>query len=269
MSVVNPFVDRVLDVVSFVAERARGCSLGEISGQLKLSKSATHRMLAALVARGWVEQESETGFYRLTLRLPAMAHRYLGSTRLIDIVQPVVDRLARASLEHVRLAAVAGRGLTWLTTAQGATSGLIFRGGSGRLPLHATANGRAWLASLDDEAACRIVLEAGFGATGEFGPNAPRSIDVFLDRLAETRRLGFAVNVEESEVGVAAVAAAIRCSPEAPVVGTISVSGPAIRFTRKRAFEVAREMMLPAAAELGDLWPLRAATLQNSLASAV
>ena len=258
MADVNPFVDRVLDVVAFLTEDTRSHALGEISAKLGWSKSATHRMLSALAARGWVEQESGTGFYRLTLRLPILAHRYLGETRFLDLTQPVIDRLAKASREHARLTAVVGNGLTWLAMAQGSTSSLIFQGGSQRLPLHAAANGKAWLATFSNEEATKIILEKGFGEPGEFGPNAVQSVAAFLERLEETRRLGFGTNVEESEVGVMTVAAVIRCAPQTPVVGTVSVSGPLARFSRERAEEVARELVIPAAAELGEIWPLRA-----------
>jgi len=170
----------------------------------------------------------------------------------------VIDRLAKASREHARLTAVVGNGLTWLAMAQGSTSSLIFQGGSQRLPLHAAANGKAWLATFSNEEATKIILEKGFGEPGEFGPNAIQSVAAFLERLEETRRLGFGTNVEESEVGVMTVAAVIRCAPQTPVVGTVSVSGPLARFSRERAEEVARELVIPAAAELGEIWPLRA-----------
>ena len=269
MAEVNPFVDRVLDVVAFLTEDGRSRPLGEISARLGLSKAATHRMLRALSARGWVEQEAGTGFYRLTLRLPILAHRYLRSTRFLDVTQPVIDRLAQATREHARLTAVVGHGLTWLSMAQGATSGLVSQGGSGKLPLHASANGKVWLATLSNEEAIKLVLEKGFGEPGEFGPNAVRSVEELLKRLDETRRLGFGINIDESEIGVITVAAAIRCAPKSPVVGTVSVSGPSVRLTRERAEQVVHDLVLPAAAELGELWPLHAPGENLARASAV
>jgi IclR family acetate operon transcriptional repressor len=268
MADVNPFVDRVLDVVAFLTEEGRSHPLGEISARLGLSKPATHRMLAALVARGWVDQEAGTGFYRLTLRLPILAHRYLRATRFLDVTQPVIDRLARASREHARLTAVVGSGLTWLVMAQGATSSLIFQGGSGKLPLHASANGKAWLATLTNEEAIKLVLETGFGSPSEFGPNAARSVNVLLERIEETRRAGFGINIEESEIGVITVAAVIRLAPKSPVVGTVSVSGPSARFTVEIAKRVAQDFVIPAAAELGEIWPLHSSSDPVAQASA-
>lgn len=257
MSTVNPYVDRVLDVAAFLMAEARGHKLGDVAESLGLSKSATHRMLQALCEKGWAEQDADSGVYRLTLRLPALAHHYLATTKLPDLIRPVVERVARESREHARVAVVTGDRINWLTEVQGSTSGLIFQGGLGRLPIHAAANGKAWLATLTDEAASRIVLDRGFGNPDELGPNAVRSIDVLLRHLAETRRRGWALNVEEAEAGVITVAAAVTPGGEGTAaVATVSASGPAVRFTAERATIVAETVIVPAAKELSVLWPM-------------
>ncbi len=257
MSAVNPYVDRVLDVVSFLLAEARGRRLVEVSEGLGLSKSATHRMLQALCEKGWAEQDPDTSVYKLTLRLPALAHHFLATTKLPDLIRPVVERVARDSQEHVRVAVVTGERMNWFTQVQGSTSGLVFQGGFGRLPIHAAANGKAWLATLSDEEATRIVLERGFGEPDDHGPNAVRSIEGLLQHLAETRRRGWGLNVEEAEAGVITVAAAV-CpgGPGTPAVATISAAGPAVRFTIERATKVAETVIVPAAEELSQLWPL-------------
>jgi DNA-binding IclR family transcriptional regulator len=260
MTVVNPLVERVLDVLGALAEGGRSRRLSDVADQVRLSKSVTHRLLQSLCARGWVEQERETGFYRLTLRLPLIAQRYLSATRLPDLVQPIVERLARDSRESARVAAAIGDGLAWLATAQGATSSLVMQAGTGKLPLHATANGKAWLATLGSEKASRVVLAQGFGDPTDLGPNAILSIDDLLNELAAIRARGHAFNFEESEIGVVTVAAAVMPhGPSAPAVATVSVSGPSVRFSRERADEIGRTLIRDAAQELAELWPLPAA----------
>ena len=105
-----------------------------------------------------------------------------------------------------------------------------------------------------------------FGAPGEFGPNAVRSVAELIERLEETRATGYAINIEESEIGVITVAASIRRSRIGPVVGTVSVSGPSVRFTEDVARRVALEHVLPTADELGDIWTLNPP--RNELAQA-
>src|SRR5215471_8471856 len=124
LRVVKSLIARAFTVIEMLADDARSVRLGEISEHLDLPKSATHRLLATLCRIGWVEQERETGFYRLTLRLAITGQRFLIATRIPDICQPVLDELAHESRELVRMAIIEGEGLTWVAFSQGAQSGL-------------------------------------------------------------------------------------------------------------------------------------------------
>lgn len=268
MAVVNPFVDRVLEVVTVLAEDGQSLRLGEISTRLGLSKSVTHRMLSSLCAAGWVAQDEPTGFYRLTMRLPLLGQRFLAASGITDVTKPVLQALARESGELALLTAVDGERLSWIGSEQGATSGLIFKGGSRTLPLHASANAKVWLATLPVERAVAIVLERGFGTEKENGPNAVRTVEGLLATLAETRKRGWGINLEETEIGVVTVARAIHDrGASSPVVGTVSVCGPSVRFGRKEAERLAKGPLAGAAKELTELWPLR--TSRSDLPAAV
>jgi len=119
--------ERCLSIIELLADGARDLSLGEIANALDLPKSGAHRMLATLVALGWVEQDPETSFYRLTMRLTILGQRFYVATGLPDISQPILDRLAGECREFARLAVVDGNSLTWLAHAQGATVGLLYQ----------------------------------------------------------------------------------------------------------------------------------------------
>ena len=100
------------------------------------------------------------------------------------------------------------------------------------IPLHATSNGKVLLSGLDDAEVDRIVT----------------SLDAYTDRtvatrsrlrreLADVRARGFAVAVDELEVGLAALAAPIR-NAHGDVVASLSLSGPTFRLTEPRIEEV-------------------------------
>src|SRR5438552_2384895 len=89
MKVVNPLLERCFQLIEFLAEEPRAYRLGVISERLGLQKGAVHRLLAALCSMGWAEQEPETGFYRLTLRLALMGQRVLLATRIPDLAAPI------------------------------------------------------------------------------------------------------------------------------------------------------------------------------------
>jgi len=217
---------------------------------------------------GWVEQDPETGFYRLTLRLAIMGQRVLLGTRIPDLTRPILQKLAEDSQELVRMAILEGDRLSWVVFVQGRRTGLMYQPEMiGRVPLTVTSHGKAYLSTLPREEAMRIVREEGFPEPGRFGPRAIQSIDAFAAALDETRARGWGMAYEEGERGIAAIAAPICPSgPNTPAVATCSVAGPLMRFGAEDIVRNASRVMA-AANEIAAIWPLRSAQTQAELAA--
>ncbi|HXP76997.1 MAG TPA: IclR family transcriptional regulator [Stellaceae bacterium] len=257
MRLVKTLVERCFDLILLLSENAEALPLGEISRRLDVPKSATHRLLNTLCDLGWAEQDSDTGFYRLSLKLAIAGQRLLAGTRIPDICQPILDRLAASTEGLGRLAIVGPDGLTWIAQAQGARSGLIYQPELvARVPLHTTANGKVWLTSLDRDEALQRAVVGGLGRAGMGGPRVIRTRETFSASLDETKERGWGLAYEEAEPGVAAIAAAIWQGSK--VVGTVSVAGPVHRFSEAVIPKVA-ERVRATAAELSALWPYRTA----------
>ena len=269
MKVVNPLLERCFQLIEFLAEEPRAYRLGVISERLGLQKGAAHRLLAALCDMGWVEQEPETGFYRLTLRLAIMGQRVLLATRIPDLTRPVLQKLAEETQELVRMAIVEGERLSWVVFVQGRRTGLVYQPEMiGRVPLTVTSHGKAWLSTLPPEDAMRIVREEGFPPPGRYGPRAIQSIETFAAAVDETRARGWGMSYEEGERGIAAIAAPIRPSgPNTPAVATCSVAGPLMRFAAEDIVRNAT-LVMQAANEIAAIWPLRSAQTHTDLGAA-
>ena len=251
--------ERCLGIIELLAEGAREMPLGEIAERLDLPKSGAHRLLATLVELGWAEQDDDTGFYRLTMRLAVLGQRFYAASGLPDICQPVLDRFARDCREFARLAVVDGSSLVWIAHAQGATGGLLYQPAetTGTVPLYATASGKAWLATLDlTDAVQRVARHGGFSHADRHGPNVVRSIEALLKEIRATARRGYGLAVNEAEPGVTAIAAAIRTGSDGATVGTVSIAGPSARMTESRVRELA-PLVTQCATELSSLWPVR------------
>lgn len=260
MRVVNSLVERCFSIVEFLAEDAGSMRLGDIAERLALGKSAVHRMLSVLSDIGWVEQDQVTGFYRLTLRLAILGQRFLSGTHLPDVCQPVLEELARATRELVRMAVVQGESLTWIAHVQGAHNGLMYQPEMvAKVRLSVTANGKAWLSTLNNNDAVRIAMKDGFGQA-DGGTNAIRTIEGLIAELETTRRRGWAISNEEAEVGVVAIAAPISLESQV-IVGTVSVAGPSSRLSADR-HEATAAAVISTSRKLAELWPLRQAQEQ-------
>lgn len=256
MKVVNSLIENCLSIVELLAAEARSMRLSEIADQLQLQRSGVHRVLTTLVGLGWVEQDATTEFYRLSLKLPAMGYRFMHGANMPEVLQPVLDRMARESCELVRLAALYSGNLTTIAHAQGAQGSLICRSRTFPvLPVHVSASGKMWLSTLPRETALRLALNAGLGTKGKYGPRAITKVDEFMAELDRTAERGFGIAVEEAEEAVGSVAALI-VRPSGEAVGAIAIVAPVFRLDEKRLQELGK-IVCAGAVELAMLWPLK------------
>ena len=257
MRVVKSQLSHCLSLFEVMSEAGRAHRLTDLAERLDMPKSSVQRLLDHLIDEGWATQDTATGQYALTLRLAMLGQRYMQSAGIADATQGILDRVAREASELARLTVVDQSQLVWIGSAQGATAGLRYQPSmGGRIVSYATANGKAWLATLSDEAASTIALRDGLGTPGgPVGPNALLTIEGLLRDLALVRRRGFALADEEAEPGVAAVAVAIRDGASGRALGTASIAGPLVRLPLARREAVAR-LLTAAAQDLARVWPL-------------
>jgi DNA-binding IclR family transcriptional regulator len=252
-------VARCLDVLECLAGADGGLELGDIAARVDTPKSAAHRILATLAERGWVVQDAATQHYALSMRLSTLAFHDLDVRVVTDVVQQILDGLARRTQEYCRLAVLDGETLAWVSRAQGATTGLRYDADMGQeVALHATATGKAWLATLPEDEALRIVCARRFFSHLRLGPRARATVEDLKRQLAETRARGYAIAEEEAEPGIVALASTFRTDarPDAPVAGTLSVAGPISRITPER-YAAIHAALAAAVAELEAVWRLR------------
>ncbi len=118
----NGILERTLGIMEILARHGEGLELAAIADALNIPRSAVHRLLADLVRVGYVRQVQGRGAYVLTTKLVAMGLSYLSNSGIVDVAQPLLDRLAEHSGELVRLGVIDGKRLTWVAKAQGSTA---------------------------------------------------------------------------------------------------------------------------------------------------
>ena len=126
---------------------------------------------------------------------------------------------------------------------------------NGVLVLHATANGKAFLATLPDAEALRLARRGGFGSVRPT-PQTLREDAALLADLARVRMRGYGLAEQEAELGVTAVAVAIA-GADGAALGTVSVAGPSLRLPPARIPELAAALR-ETASVLASIWPTRA-----------
>jgi len=253
-------LERALGVLELLAKNGGRMQLAAIADTLDIPRSGTHRLLSMLIDEGFVRQDEEHGEYMLAMKLVSLALIYLSTSGVFDLSQPVLDRLAEASGELARLGVVEDDHITFVGKAQGAKSGLRYDPDMGsNPPLHCTASGQAWLATLPDERAIELVSkQGGLGPKAQNTPRAPKTIQQFLKDLNGARQRGYGMAIETYEAGMTSIAAPVRNPVTQEVVGIVSLAGPSSRLPEERLKELA-PYLLEAASDMG------AATLSSRI----
>lgn len=250
-------LERGLALLERLCGQPEGMSLTVLADELDIPRSACHRLLAELQRQGYVRQARSQGDYVLTSKLASLGLGFLSSYGIVDIAEPLLERLAQASGELVRLAIVDDDRLTWVAKAQGTRKGLRYDPDMGmNAQLSCTASGHAWLFTLSDERALELVVKQGFGSAKDFGPKAPTTVKALLGFLHAARVRGYALIDEVFAPGMTAMAAPVMRGQQA--IGVISIAGPRQRLSYER-MQALSPALLAVTAELGPI--SRASTL--------
>ncbi len=236
-------VDRAVSVLEILA-RLGEAGVTELADELDVHKSTAFRLLGVLENRGLVAQAKDRGKYYLgagVLRLAGAA-----AVRL-DISQegvPVCRELADELGETVNIAVLDDDAAVNIMQARGTASVTAQNWLGRRTPLHATSSGKVLLAHMPP------TLREGLLARSlpRFTERTITGASVLRSELEAVVEQGYALTIEELELGLAAVAAPVR-SHDGKVIAALSVSGPVYRLNSDRLPELAKRTVA-AGAEL-------------------
>jgi DNA-binding IclR family transcriptional regulator len=223
-------LDRGLQLLDLLGTTTEAMSLADLAEEIEVDRSTAHRLLATLVQRGYVRQEPRTKHYRLGLKLVHLGRRALEELTLRAVAQRYLKALVRASGETANLVVRAGGQATSVDLEPSPSILSVTSEIGTAFSPHATAAGKVLMAFLPEaeqlEWLGRLRLEG-------FTPRTLTSIDALLAQLKTVAGQGYAVDDEESHLGVRCVAAPIRDN-SGQVVAAVSASGPAMRVPLER-----------------------------------
>ncbi|MEN6543844.1 IclR family transcriptional regulator [Parvibaculum sp.] len=146
-----PALEKGLDILEFLSERARPYSLAQLAEEIGRTKGEIFRMLAVLEARGYVEREADTDHYQVTDRLLRIGLRRPKYRALTDIARSVMDRFAAETRYPCHLAIASDEQIVVIARAESPDLvGVTVRVGY-RQPLLETGSGRCILAFMGEQ----------------------------------------------------------------------------------------------------------------------
>lgn len=232
-------VDKALVLLDLLADAGPdGATLVELSQATGFSKPSAHRLLGALVFRGYAARyvtEKRYGLGPNAIKLGMQFHR---DENLPVLLRPVLDFLSRSTSELVHLGMLSGTQVLYLDKVDPDRAIRVWSRVGNLAPCARTGLGRALLAAEGVQGADLETYVEAARAQTDLPSNA--ASELRIERLAEAledaRARGWAEEVEENEHGVSCVSVALTRPNRAPVA--ISVTGPAERMTDQRRAEL-------------------------------
>jgi DNA-binding IclR family transcriptional regulator len=233
-------VDRALMVLEILGKLGTA-GVTEIAAELGVHKSTVSRLIAVLESRGFVEQLSDRGKYRLGFALVRLAGSTSAQMDLAKQSQATCDRLAEQCGETINVAILDGDRIINIVETLGPAEITLRTWIGQNCPAHATSSGKALLSNLPAETVRQLLGEK----LATFTDNTIGDGAVLATELADVRRKGWASVREELEIGLNAVGVPVRDST-GKAIAALSVSGPAYRLDPSRFDEVAAMTMMAA-----------------------
>jgi IclR family transcriptional regulator, KDG regulon repressor len=210
------------------SEQEYEMGISALAARLGLAKSTVHRLASTLVEYDILEQNRETGKYRLGLALFELGTMVRRKMDTNSGAQVQIHALADETGETVQLAILDHLSVLYIRIRESRQAVRMSSGLGSRAPAHCTGVGKALIAFQAPDVVQQIV-ENGLQRYTENTIIDPEKLRA---ELATIRQKGYAIDDEEIEVGLRCIAAPIR-DHSGQVTAAISVAAPVQRMTKK------------------------------------
>ncbi len=214
----------VLDILEFFARVRRPATLSEIAQEFGWPRSSTFNMVGTLVERGFLYEPKPRAGYYPTPRWLSLARGISEAEPLPPSLHRLLLEVALATGETVHIAAPAGDRVVFLDVVESQSVIRYFAEVGKRLPIHATATGRAILAQYSPGERESVLGKIRFE---RYQPTSPMSIAAVEAEIAKGLNLGWFLGATEFTPDVLGLAVML------PIAGrplSLAVAGPTFRM---------------------------------------
>lgn len=240
---------RGLTLLAILASAHRPLGLSELAERAGLDKATTHRLARTLTQYRCVRQDPDTRRYQLAVGVLNLGYAFLTDLDVRELALPRMRSLSDRFHGSVSLAVLDGTEIVYIERLPAAALrvSLEVRVGA-RLPAHATSMGKAMLAALPIQE-IRHMLSGR--SLAQLTPNTITRLAALLRDLEIVRRRGFAINDEETAMGLRSAAAVVLDAEGRPVAAlNVAVSGA--DWPRRRVEQEIAPVVLEYATEISS-----------------
>lgn len=237
-------LDRALDVLEALAAH-EGITLSALAEHLEQSAATMHRVLATLERRRYAESDSTRQEWFVGPEAFRLGSAFLRRAEIVSRSRAVMRDLMARTGETANLGIERDGYALFISQVETSATIRAFFPPGARSPLHASGVGKALLGAFDEE---RLVAFLKTARLDRFTDKTIVDRHRLEEEIREIRQRGYAVDDEETTIGMRCVAAPILDGHGEAVAG-VSVSGPAVRMPEMKIREFGK-LVVEAAQEI-------------------
>ena len=221
-------LQKTMDILTVLVEGP--ASVRDLAERTGVTKPAVYRILHTLEERNFVTRDENKREYTLGEFLTGLSHKHDQSVKLPRRVTPYLDALLKKFDETVNLGILDGNKIKYLHSLE---SSQRLRSGNPREEkdnVHSTALGKAILSTFSE-----IELEKALRKL-DLKSQTDKTITTEKDlvsAISRAKKIGFAIDDQENELGSRCVAVAIR-DKSGKALCALSITGPASRMSTEK-----------------------------------
>ncbi|WP_456694975.1 IclR family transcriptional regulator [Aeromicrobium sp. P5_D10] len=239
---------RVLDGLQFICHSKDPVSLSHLAKQLNVSEVAAYRVAQTLIEGGYVRAAGDgRAGYEATWQIVEMSAAILDRSELRTFAADSLGSIADRYGESVTLAVPDGPNVLFVDRIDGNSSVHFYCDTGKRLPLHIGAASRSILAHYPEPVfAAYLTMDlVSYTESTQTDPDVLRA-----DRTT-IRSRGYAVSVEDVEVGITGVGAPIL-NAKGEILGAAAIANVSVKWSESDIAERG-EAIAAACREISEL----------------
>lgn len=224
-------IDRALDILMYLYYKQEEMGITDIGKDLGLHKSTVYRTLVTLEKKGFIQQNTENGKYWLGVKLYTLGSLVGENLSLKNLARPYTRELSKQFNEVVNVSILDNSWndipKTILVLKEEIPNQILkVNPPEGAISeSHYSAVGKCILA-FSEEGIVEKFKEYNFPT---FTHNTIDTYDDLLESLKDIRKIGYAMDNEELEMGLTCIAVPIL-NRKGNAIAAISISGPKSRI---------------------------------------
>lgn len=199
-----PALEKGLDILEVLADSRLPLSQVELAQTLGRSQGELFRMLTCLEDRGYVSRESESGRFKVTLRLYQLAHKQNAASLLRNAARIPMEKLTELIGQACHLSVRSGSSFLVLMERMPSQHICLAVGEGSTVPLVESTSGRLLLSELSQEEVATFVANDETCAS-----KSPAERKKILSAVQGFRKNGYAVAKSSVTAGVTDIATTV------------------------------------------------------------